>query len=446
MSDDVPLTRRHVLAGLAGAGALGSGAGAFTAATLGDRELLPIGTTAGAAGISVDCDAADCVVENGVLQFAIDVAPGETQRRSFTLAVDDNPVRVWARTECPPEPDDDGDHGSPDDWPWHGRRGEHSRGGEPPEIRPPDRPPSANESVVRVPEAPRPTFGGGWSRPSLVDVLKLRLSIANPCGSAGTRLYPEESGGPWGTLRDFQTAFADGRRLDADEPCFESDDGVCLELEYRLPWRYAFAGRDDEADLELELYAEQCRHVDESSVGSPFEPAGCGSEPDPDPDPDPDPEPGRCPDCSKLGKLEVQGDRLETAVYAFDELYGQFEDDDHDYELDVLDVTNKDGGAETVCVEFALLRDGEETLEMCKVKLKGGWEEWFEELDPPATRTPSRLCTGEVEAGNSGNHHQPAISHLTVYVCDDGPDHGDGGHGEERHRNGAGTGRGGEEE
>lgn len=433
MSDDLPLTRRRVLAGLAGAGALGSGAGAFTSATLGDRELLPIGTTAGAAGISVDCDAPDCAVEDGVLQFAIDVVPGELQRRSFTLAVDDNPVRVWARTDCPPEPDDDGHQWPPDDWPGHGRPGNRPWDDGPPSTGAPDGgQPGTNGSDVHPPERPTPTFGGGWSRPSLRDVLKLRLSIANPCGTDGWRLYPEDE--DWGTLREFQTAFADGRRLDADEPCFESGDDVCLELEYYLPWWYALVGDGMTADLELELYAEQCRHVDESAVGNPFDPAECGSEPDPDPEP--------CTDCTKLGKLEVEDDRLETTVYDFDELYGQFADDEHDYEVDVLDVTNKDDGAETVCVEFALLRDGEETLDMCKVKLKGATEEWFEELDPPATRTPGVLCTGESEAGNSGDTRQPAISHLTVYVCDDGGDRDRG----ENHQGDSGRGRGGEDE
>jgi hypothetical protein len=433
--DDLPLTRRNVLAGLAGAGALGSGAGAFTSATLGDRELLRMGTTAGAAGISVDCEAADCAMEDGVLQFAIDVVPGELQRRSFTLAVDDNPVRVWARTDCPPEADEDDHHWPPDDW-------EPPADWEPPDDWPTDRPGGSsqngstgnqsnrslesppgrtadvNGSTVDTPDGPTPTFGGGWSPPPLADVLNLRVSVADPCGAGGTRLYPEDD--DWGTLRDFQSTFADGRRLDADEPCFESGDDVCLELEYYLPWWYAFVGEGEEAELELELYAEQCRHVEESAAENPFEAADCGSEPDP----------GPCPDCTKLGKLEVEDDGLETTVYDFDELYGPFEGDGHDYALDVLDVTTKDDG-EPVCVEFALLRDGEEALEMCEVRVKGGnrgdpseHDPWVYDVDPPATRTSGEVCTGEIEAGNSGSTHQPGISYVEVSVCDDGSQDG----------------------
>lgn len=463
MTDDgLPLTRRRVLAGLAGAGALGSGAGAFTSATLSDREILPIGATAGAAGISVDCDATDCVVDDGVLQFAFDAVPGEKRRRSFTLTVDDNPVRVWARTDCPPESDDHDQHDPPKKWPWNGHRGNGSQGGSqeggPPEQlpeRPSDPSPNGSASTIDPPGDATPAFGGDLFGVSLEEALALRVSIADPCDSAGTQLYPEDEDGAWGTLRDFQTAFANGRRLDADEPCYESGDDVCLEFEYRLPWWYALVGPDDEADLELELYAEQCRHVEESAAGNPFEPAECGAEPDPDPDPEP------CPDCAKLGKLEVEGDRLETKTYDFDEIYGQFEDDDYDYEVDVLAVTTKDDGAETTCVDFRLLRDGEGTVRMCRVDVKGGSHKKKKEkkkrkggrekggrekgddgkhdgkkptgepheIEPPSARTPEKLCTPEFEdkrEKRGGPSGRPAISNLVVWVCDPSGDGGDG--------------------
>lgn len=387
MTDDVPITRRRLLAGVAGAGVLGSGAGAFTAATFGDRELLPIRTTAGAAGIAVDCDAADCVVEDGVLQFAIgDVVPGGRGSRSFTLSVDDNPVRVWMRTDCPSDADSSAGHAHGDDQSEarqpgeaHGRASRGSPGGS------------------------RSSEGWGPAPESIDEVLEIRLSVVEGCQGEGTRVYPAEGGDSWGTLRGFQATFADGQRLDRTDPCFDDGEAVCLELEYRLP-EGTWVDADDESDLEIELYAEQCRHVSESAAQSPFEPRNC--------------EPEGCHECVKLGRLEVKNDRLEEQTYGLDELEPAFEDDGHSYEVDVLGVGNKDEG-ETVCAEFRLLRDGEEFDRLCEVRIKGGPDRWSYEIEPPSARTHGELCTQETEAGNSGNRRQPAISHVDVFLCTD---------------------------
>lgn len=347
MSDGVPLTRRRLLAGLAGAGTLGSGAGAYTTATLDDRELLPVGMTAGAAGIDVDCSAPDCEVDDGELTFAIgDLAPGTSGSRRFSLSVLDNPVRVWIRTECPPASD------------------------------------------------------------PLGAALEVRLRFEADCDGQGRQLFPATDAGSWGTLRELRDAFSDGPRVDdPSDPCLGSTTGPCLRLDYRLP-EDATVEEGMDADLAFELYAEQCRHTPESAVRPPFEPTEC--------------EPPTCTECAYLGKLEVQGDKLEETTYEFDELEVPFASDGHDYEFDVLSVTNKDDGEETVCAEFRLLRDGQESLRMCEVRIKGGSEPpRSHPVEPPATRTPGKLCTEETEAGNSGKLRQPAISHVEVHVCAD---------------------------
>lgn len=450
MTGDVPLTRRRVLAGLAGAGALGSSAGAYTAATFGDRELIPAGMRAGSAGIDVDCSAPDCETEDGAVSFGIaDISPGAAGRRTFTLSVVDNPVRVWLRTDCPT--DSDRTDRSRDD---------RSRTDD---VQPSNEIGDARETAVpqdgRLSEKGDPDRGRefGWPpwrdpRPDepLQDALRVKLSTDEGCGGGAERLFPNDGRDSWGTLRDLKTALADGTRLDAAEACFSSSSDACLQLDYWLP-RDVRVDDDASVGIDLELYAEQCRHVPETSVENPFEPNRC--------------EHTDCRECVELGKLEVQNDRLEpSTIYQFTELYDPFAGDQYEYELEVIDVINKDdghersddrdevversggrnddrddddhdddgehgggGSGETTCVEFRLLRDGEETVEMCTVDLKGGPRHRTYDLEPPQTRTPGKLCTsdGRADGNRGGSPKRPAISHLTVSVCGSARNGGD---------------------
>jgi len=289
---------------------------------------------AGPAGIDVSCANGDCEETDGRLAFAIeDLTPGDRGTRRFTVSVDGNPVRIWLGTDCPPA----------EDTPAHG----------------------------------------------LGDAVEVRLRIDEDCGAGpgGRQLFPAAAGS-WGTLRSFREALAGGRRLDdTEEPCLSGSEELCLVLEYRLP-HGAPVPPGASSELAIDLHAEQCRHVSEASVRSPFEGADC--------------EDSGCPDCVKLGKLEVRRDRLEERTYQFDELEAPFAGDGHTYELDVLDLTTTDHGDETTCAAFRLLRDGRASLRMCAVEVKGGRERRTHAIDPPSASTPGKLCT---ERSGRGSDH-----------------------------------------
>lgn len=242
----------------------------------------------------------------------------------------------------------------------------------------------------------------------LGEALAVRLDLTR--GDASERLFS-------GTLNELRTEFSDGIRLDdrIGGPCLPADDALGLVFEYDLPgdaeWTAALR-----SELVFELFAEQCRHVSDAEGGArePFESADC-----------PELE---CPDCVPLGKFELEGKQLlePYTAYAFDELYGEFADDGHAYELGVLTVTNKadeSEKAETVCARVRLLRDGDErgAPAICRVAVAGGpnpenrgpAEETYS-VEPPLTRTREPGCTVDEAYG---------ISHLTVSVCaDDGGD------------------------
>jgi len=354
MSRDGPqLSRRTLLGGLTAVGTLGAGAGAITAARQRDESTLGAAIRAGAPGIDVACLDGDCSVDDGTLSFAVgDLVPGASGRRRFRLRVVDNPLRVWLRTDCPTADD------------------------------------------------------------VLADALAVRLSIDVGCDGTTRQLFPASPTESWGSLRAFQTAVADGRRLDdSADPCLSAGTSACLQLDYRLP-EDARPEPGADAAIDLELYAEQCRHVPESAVQNPFDGDGCEQAP--------------CPACVHLGRLEVQGDRLEPGVHEFDELADRFHDDGHTYELDVLATETKDDG-EPVCVDLALLQDGAQSTRLCEVVLKGGPETWSYEVDPPRPRTAELLCTEPISTGANDQRRQPAISYVDVSVCaDDAESGGDG--------------------
>ncbi|MFC4249268.1 hypothetical protein ACFOZ7_20440 [Natribaculum luteum] len=373
--DPTRLSRRRLLAGV-GLGAFGVAGGAGTGAYLSDLESFTGTQQAGRVGIDVRCDSDACSETDGRIAFAFDgLRPGDAGVERFRLAVHDdgNPVRVWLRTDCPPIAD------------------------------------------------------------PLGSVLEVQL-VVDDCRSGGSTTFPASG---WGTLDGLRRALADGLRLDGpDQPCLSTGEERCLVFRYRLPsdatWTTAA-----ESGLELEFYAEQCRHVSEADVGDgPFADVRC---------PELD-----CPpaDCVELGTIDVEGGRLEAGeTYLITD----------EYQLQVLSVTDKrdDGERETVCASFRLLKDGEErnAPPICAVAIGGGIprgtppagdepggsdggdhpsdpESRIVEyaIEPPSTRTRGELCAAHGDRDDPderADHERPGISNVTVSVCADGDESDD---------------------
>jgi hypothetical protein len=324
-------------------GALSGAAGLGTWALFEDSETFAASMGAGEVGVTIDCDRCE-ESSDGTVTFDISgLEPGNDGSERFTVTADANPVRVWLRTNCP-EPVD-----------------------------------------------------------PLGDGIEVQLSHDGDCDGQGTVIHPAD--GSWVTLNEFRTALRGGIRLDDldGEACLDGE--LCLDLNYRLPTDATWAA-DLSTELTFEVAAEQCRHVPEDGVTSPFPFVDC---------PELD-----CPDCVELGKVDVPDDQLIPG-----QTYG-FGDTD-DYAIEVLTVTNKadEYGEETVCASFALLANGSEAdaAPICSVAVKGGPETVTYDVDPPSTRTTEELRSpGD---GDSSPGELPAISNLTISVCDE--DDGDDG-------------------
>ncbi|PAU85471.1 hypothetical protein CK500_02020 [Halorubrum salipaludis] len=92
------LSRRRLLAGIGGVGAVGTASGLGTGAYLTDRETFASnGFGAGEVELTVDGAPAGGTVSLGV--SGID--RGESGREAFDVGVRANPVRVWLATDCP---------------------------------------------------------------------------------------------------------------------------------------------------------------------------------------------------------------------------------------------------------------------------------------------------------------------------------------------------------
>jgi|GEM_PF-937378 len=255
-----------------------------------------------------------------------------------------------------------------------------------------------------------------WFRtdcPPVVDPLgeAVQLRLLAERETSTEQLFPTTDDG-FASLEAFNNAFTDGIRL--DEQCLSPADELSLILEYELPSDATWSA-DLETEITFELFAKQCRNIPEADVKPPFE-----SEPPSCPE-------RRCLDCQKLGTVAVQANQLEPETYSFDELYGSFETDSHEYRLEVLTVTNKvdTGRDETVCASFRLLEDGAESAStpLCQVEIAGGPDPETEgpatkaePLEPPTTRTHGELCTADGTA---------AISTVTVYACTEWTDEGE---------------------
>lgn len=391
MTNEKSLNRRQVLAAVGAVGAAGLTAGVGTNAML--TRAVQTSQRIDAGGVEITADCATCTVTDGGVQFEIDgIEPGSgIQETEFQLRVpeDSNDVRLWLHAACPPVID------------------------------------------------------------PLGETLQVQLFVQNceaihVMGSPyrdRSRLLPETG---WLTLSELREQLAQGIRIDdPDDPCFESGTERCLLLRYRLPSDANWAVATTTA-IEFVVAAEQCRHVDEgSNPSSPLPAEAC---------PDLD-----CPDCVELGKLDVEGDTLEAGTrYALDQ---------PGYEIEILSVTNKsdDDSTETVCASFRLLEEGSETdaPPICRVTVGGGVPQgspgspggpgnpgggrpnagggpsaWTGsdpedrvvtyDIEPPSTRTRGELCAAHSEDKSDPESvpdgERPAISNITVFVCNDVPD------------------------
>lgn len=96
------LSRRQLLAGIGGVGAVGMGSGLGTGAYLSDRATFD-GNALGAGGVELTVDGA---VTDGVVKLGVSgIEPGDAGTERFDVGVRTNPVRIWLAADCP-EPDD----------------------------------------------------------------------------------------------------------------------------------------------------------------------------------------------------------------------------------------------------------------------------------------------------------------------------------------------------
>ena len=108
------LTRRRLLAGLGGVGAVGMASGAGTFAHFSDAEAFADNAFgAGEVDIDLALDAScrGCVVgDDGRVHFEFaDIDRGDSGRNVLSVDVQTNPSRLWLGTQCPPVPDRLGD-------------------------------------------------------------------------------------------------------------------------------------------------------------------------------------------------------------------------------------------------------------------------------------------------------------------------------------------------
>ena len=96
------LSRRRLLAGIGGVGAVGMASGLGTGAYLSDRETFPNNVFgAGEVGLTVDGTPTDGTVTVG--PFAVDRTTfgDRPEPETFEIGASANPVRVWLATRCP---------------------------------------------------------------------------------------------------------------------------------------------------------------------------------------------------------------------------------------------------------------------------------------------------------------------------------------------------------
>lgn len=371
--DSQSVTRRRVLAGLGGIGGLGFTSKTGTLGSFTDNNMVSGQLQAGQIDIQVDCDRCALGEDNVQILFE-SLEPGDTGTRRIQLSISDESNPVQL---------------------W-------LRTACPPRIDP------------------------------LGEALKTRLSLDRGCQDDGNRI--DLVGEGWVSFTQLRQALHDGVRL--DESCTTAGEGLCLVFEYQLPESAVWAV-GTEAELGLELFGQQCRHVSEEHVGNnPFSNNPCPSV--------------ECRSCVELGKIDINTNRLlPNKTYQFEELQSPFDTDDHKYSIEILTVTDKvdDDHRETVCASFRLLQDNEENdaPPICAVAVGGGRPSSTSQnddslrgggtgessltdpdtrairynIDPQLTRTPGELCAvhNKEHSEDEADNQRPAISNITVFVC-----------------------------
>ena len=96
------LSRRRLLAGISGVGAVGMASGLGTGAYLADRETFANNVFgAGEVGLTVDGDLTDGTVTVGPLAVDRTTFDDRPEPETFEIGASANPIRVWLATECP---------------------------------------------------------------------------------------------------------------------------------------------------------------------------------------------------------------------------------------------------------------------------------------------------------------------------------------------------------
>ena len=348
------LTRRRVLAALAGAGGAGALTGTGTAAMLQDTERFDTSITAGTIDLVAEYElltgpgaGGRGTIDGSHIGLPIgSLGPNNdsgSMLLTFGLPQDgdavNNPAALWLATDCP----------------------------------------------VPVSTA-------------LAEAIQVTVLYAD-CAS-GEQLHQIADG----SLREVAEDLRGGYRVDGDlsasgDNCLT--DTTCLLFEYELG---GYIGTET-VDLPMWFAADQCRHT---TPENPFD----GVETGPCPTADP------CPCCRPLGKLEFEDEtQLGLGdSYADPGTYG-FTEGDVDYGLEIYDTANKDGGRETIGVAFRLVAlDGGTIPALCTIRVKGGpGDERYDRADGLSGDTadlPGSDADGLVYAPTGR-----AISHVTVCVC-----------------------------
>jgi len=185
-----------------------------------------------------------------------------------------------------------------------------------------------------------------------------------------------------GTLLSVADALRNGILLDPDcdttDGCLPSDGGLDLAFEWEFVETDDYNGNDPKnVELQIQFEGKQCRH--NTTVSNPF----AWVEP--------------CvtyhgisfieiyadSSCEFIGKLELDpsgnydqagiGDNyVEPGTY---DLYENGDGGDTGYDVVVTDTVEKDGGDETVAVEFELVDPAGSDPELCRVDIKGSRDE-----------------------------------------------------------------------
>ena len=104
------ISRRRLLTGIGGIGAVGMASGLGTGAYLSDRETFRNNVFgAGEVGLTVDENPTNGIVTVGPFEVNRTTFDGRPDPETFKIEASANPVRVWLATDCPDDdrPDDD---------------------------------------------------------------------------------------------------------------------------------------------------------------------------------------------------------------------------------------------------------------------------------------------------------------------------------------------------